>query len=245
MSVENRRTLLSAIVALLVGLAIYGVAQGSDLLPTRTEPAPEPAPQEEAPESAALSVAQQGVDIPPGAVMFFNASACPEGWSELTNARGRVVVGLPGGGTLGATVGTALGAQENRAVGQHDHTVSNDDHSHAVNDPRHGHAVTANGHEHDVDDRKHNHGIKTNTDDNEEGRVDVGGTDSDDDGTLHYTDDSRANIFVETGYANISVASAPTGISLNNSTTGVTVDEAGSVSGTNAPYIQLLVCQKD
>jgi len=49
-----------------------------------------------------------GGAIPSGAVIFFNLASCPQGWRELTSARGRYIVGLPAGGTLGATVGTAL-----------------------------------------------------------------------------------------------------------------------------------------
>ncbi len=39
--------------------------------------------------------------VPAGAVMFFNDAACPSGWSPLVDARGRTVVGVPTGGTLG------------------------------------------------------------------------------------------------------------------------------------------------
>lgn len=46
--------------------------------------------------------------VPRGALMFFNLPACPSGWTELTNARGRVILGLPSGGGLGAMQGTAL-----------------------------------------------------------------------------------------------------------------------------------------
>src|SRR5688500_7198572 len=45
---------------------------------------------------------------PAGAVSFFNLAACPSGWTELTGARGRYLVGVPSGGTLGGTAGTAL-----------------------------------------------------------------------------------------------------------------------------------------
>ena len=54
------------------------------------------------------------------AIVFFEG-ACPAGWSEFTTAQGRYLVGLPSGGTLSQTVGTALESGENRAVGQHDH----------------------------------------------------------------------------------------------------------------------------
>jgi len=48
--------------------------------------------------------------------------SCPAGWSEFTEARGRYVVGLTGGGTLKGTSGTPLSDQEARPVGQHEHT---------------------------------------------------------------------------------------------------------------------------
>lgn len=59
--------------------------------------------------------------VPAGAVMFYDATSCPSGWSELTGARGRTVVGLPPGGTLKGTLGTALTDRENRA---HNHSVN-------------------------------------------------------------------------------------------------------------------------
>lgn len=73
---------------------------------------------------------------PSGAVMFFDLAACPAGWSAYENARGRYVVGLNSAGTQAAQVGTPLGDQENRAVGQH---------AHGLTDPGHGHAIRANG----------------------------------------------------------------------------------------------------
>ncbi|GBE19574.1 hypothetical protein BMS3Abin17_00298 [archaeon BMS3Abin17] len=47
--------------------------------------------------------------------MFFNLASCPSGWSELTSARGRYLVGLNSGGSLAATQGTALTDQEDRS----------------------------------------------------------------------------------------------------------------------------------
>ncbi|MDP3764880.1 MAG: hypothetical protein Q8R04_00050 [Nanoarchaeota archaeon] len=61
--------------------------------------------------------------VPSGAVMFFNLPSCPSGWTELTSARGRYIVGLQSGGSLGGTVGTALSGQENRPAGEHSHSV--------------------------------------------------------------------------------------------------------------------------
>ena len=124
--------------------------------------------------------------IPSGAVMFFNLPSCPSGWSELTTARGRYLVGKPSGGTLAGTQGTALTDLENRAVGEHDHSIT---------DPGHTH---------------------------------------------QYRYDE--NMSLGSGYAHLWTG---TGMHSSSSTTGITIDNEGSFSGTNAPYIQLCVCQKD
>ena len=48
----------------------------------------------------------------------------PAGWSEYTSARGRMIVGLPSGGTDGGTVGTALtNAQDKSKSIAHAHTL--------------------------------------------------------------------------------------------------------------------------
>lgn len=62
--------------------------------------------------------------VPQGAVMHFNLSACPNGWSELTDARGRYLVGLNPGGALGAAKGNSLSNLEDRPVGGHTHPIS-------------------------------------------------------------------------------------------------------------------------
>lgn len=80
------------------------------------------------------------VEVPQGAVMYFNLSSCPTGWTELTIAQGRTLVGLPSEGTLSGTVGSSLGDLENRS---HSHSInppstsssSNGAHSHAVDPP--------------------------------------------------------------------------------------------------------------
>lgn len=61
-----------------------------------------------------------GGSIPSGLIALFNA-ACPTGWTELAAAQGRVVVGVPSGGTLAGTVGTAFTDLENRT---HTHTYT-------------------------------------------------------------------------------------------------------------------------
>jgi len=128
-------------------------------------------------------------DIPTGAVMAFNLASCPSGWTELTSARGRYIVGLPSGGTLAGTAGTALSNQENRPVGQHNHGIT---------DPQHQHTVNA------------------------QATGATGGTEKP---------------FRQSGTLNIAVT--------NFAATEITVNNEGSVAGTNAPYLQLLICQKD
>jgi hypothetical protein len=77
--------------------------------------------------------------VPPGAVMFFDLPACPTGWSPLDEARGRAIVGVPTGGTLGGTVGaTPLADLEDRA------------HTHVV-DPAAATTSTDGAHTHSVD----------------------------------------------------------------------------------------------
>ena len=46
--------------------------------------------------------------MPAGTVAYFNRASCPSGWSALASAQGRFLVGLPAGGTLAGTVGSAL-----------------------------------------------------------------------------------------------------------------------------------------
>ena len=129
-------------------------------------------------------------EIPSGAVMYFNLSSCPIGWTELTAARGMYIVGLPLSGTLAGTAGTALSNLENRPVGQHNHGITDSGHTHTYN-------------------------------------VDYDTTPDGGSGPPNGED---------------SINSTET---TNSATTGITINNAGSVVGTNAPYIQLLVCQKN
>lgn len=118
-----------------------------------------------------------------GIIALFDGP-CPGGWSEYTAAQGRYVIGLPPGGTIGATVGTALGDQENRPVGQHNHTV---------NDPGHMHHPNSTG-----------------------------------------PGSGSGYLVTGTTYDNWTSSSV---------TTGITIGSAGSVAGTNAPYLQLRYCK--
>lgn len=234
----NRPIVIDGRVALGVALsvalfALVNLVQGSQL----------PAPQQPAP---AAQTAAEG--IPAGAVLAFNLSTCPAGWSEVPEARGRYIVGLTTGGTLSQTVGTALTNGENRPVGQHTHTVTDPGHNHGVVDPGHGHTVVLNdpGHTHTAVDLGHTHTVPNIW-------LDSGGDDTLDGVTGKSLDSgSRTS---NTGFANIVVSPATTGItatinsgftgiSLQSATTGLSVQNAGLVPGTNAPYLQLLICIK-
>lgn len=129
----------------------------------------------------------QQLGIPSGAVMSFNLRSCPAGWSELTSAKGRYIVGAQGGASVGATVGTRLNDRENRPAGKH---------YHAYQKTTIGNNMSPGG-----------------------GFQETGGR-----GSVDYVD----TCITETGGS----------------------CRSGSVmfpapDGTNAPYIQLLICQKD
>jgi hypothetical protein len=53
--------------------------------------------------------------VPSGAVMFFDLEACPVGWTELTAAHGRVLIGLTPDGEPGVPQGRALQGLEDRS----------------------------------------------------------------------------------------------------------------------------------
>jgi hypothetical protein len=229
---NNRQLTLAISIALVLVLGIYSVAQSRGLPLLSASPAPQ----------ASASQASVQAEFPPGAVMFFNRENCPDGWTELTDSQGRVVVGLPGGGALGATVGTALTDQENRPVGQHTHTVNDPGHYHEVYDPGHNHGAVDLGHTHPINDPEHSHQFRRLTEHATgiaDGKDDVGYTDN------VWTEPAATGISILAGYANIAVDSNTTGISVVSNTTGIAVEEEGAVAGTNAPYIQLLACRYD
>lgn len=62
--------------------------------------------------------------VPSGAVIFIEDRNCPPGWRADPKLKGRYVVGLQDGGTVGESVGQALSDKENRATGKHTHRVT-------------------------------------------------------------------------------------------------------------------------
>lgn len=132
--------------------------------------------------------------IPQHAVAFFEGTTCPDGWTELVAARGRYVVGLPAGGTVGGTVGTPLANLENRPIGAH---------SHAILDPGHRHGYT------------------------------------------------YPHIWIVTSIASGHNAMGAGAVDLSQSVyltnaavASMTIYEAGTGVGTNAPYLQMILCEK-
>jgi hypothetical protein len=136
-------------------------------------------------------------------VAYFALPGCHAGWSPYSTGNGRYIVGLTPGGANEAAVGTALGDQENRATGRHNH---------GVNDPGHRHRVL------------------------QASPILVGGN------------------VVPTRIMGTTSSSQLTALpdnppalqqAISDETTGITLDPSGDVSGTNAPYVQLLTCKKD
>ena len=65
--------------------------------------------------------------MPSGAVVFFDATRCPSGWSAYTRAHGRTIVGLRPGGTLEGLRGRRLGDRQSpytEPTGKHNHSWS-------------------------------------------------------------------------------------------------------------------------
>jgi hypothetical protein len=119
-----------------------------------------------------------------GAVMFFDLPACPPGWVEFTEGRGRFVVGLTPNGTFLGTRGVALADLEDRPVGRH---------THAISDPGHDHGYTP-------------------------------------------------PVWTSTGDG-ASKAGVGSPVKTSKELTQISLDDAGDEPGTNAPYVQLLVCR--
>ena len=79
-------------------------------------------------DSAQATGVKWDVAIPVGLIMMIASGSCPTGWTEYTATRGRALVGVPSGGTVGGTVGTALTNLQDKT-----HTHTNPVHSHAIN----------------------------------------------------------------------------------------------------------------
>ena len=179
--------------------------------------------------------------------MFFNLSNCPAGWSELTAGQGRVLVGLPSGGTLGETIGDPLSNQENRP---HNHSVDPSsantsfvgDHSHPVNvnsAGAHDHGLTGGGSSTII--------LGTSTSNVEVDLPDLVG------GTVFVARSNHSHshgIFFHSHStattSNHSHSASTLGDGLHNHSIDIPgTASSDAVTSDVIPYLQLLVCQKD
>lgn len=81
----------------------------------------------------ALSDALSKQLVPSGAVMPFDLDTCPTGWTPLTPASGKVIVGAGGGLKVGATVGADSVALTEAQMPAHKHTITDPGHAHPPN----------------------------------------------------------------------------------------------------------------
>jgi hypothetical protein len=82
---------------------------------------------------ASTATGQLGTQVvPAGAVMAFDLAACPAGWTALTDAQGRVIVGS----TTAVARGTKVGSDQVTLT-----TAQMPAHAHGVTDPGHVHGV--------------------------------------------------------------------------------------------------------
>ena len=76
-----------------------------------------------APAPPAAAPADPIDGVPKGMVAFFTGGACPDGWQLAGIATGRILVGTVDAETVGRTVGTPLGPEEDRAHGHPVHAT--------------------------------------------------------------------------------------------------------------------------
>lgn len=78
--------------------------------------------------TAWTTVGGGGASIPTGTVAAFNLASCPSGWSEVTDARGRMLIGVGTLGaatyTLGGTGGYAYVTLTTTEMPSHNHTAT-------------------------------------------------------------------------------------------------------------------------
>ncbi len=178
------------------------------------------------------------VDLPAGAVQFFNRTTCPTGWTLMNGQNGTIdMQGLyvVGSERSAASVGqlptgtfTRLGDLENRSTGQHSHPIP----GLALNTltvP----ALTYT--------KTYNHWFGPYNAD--QGTSDVLGMEN-----TYHADSTQ----MEDNYYNTPIGTPLGGtplpkIDITNAVTvaSVTQSPAGPVAGTNAPYVQLLACKKN
>ncbi len=178
--------------------------------------------------------------VPAGMVTFTSAGSCPAGWLEYTITRGRAVIGLPLSGSNQAITGTALTNGENRSVGQHSHPQNSHNHT----QPAHGHVQDAHGHVQDAhthtqNPHSHDLTLMLNQADLSTGSL---STVLDDAGTETSSSVIATNIAATA--TNIENTATNQLTTATNQSATATNQNAGSVVGTNVPYIQMMACEK-
>jgi hypothetical protein len=189
--------------------------------------------------------------FPAGAVAFFNSTSCPGGWSELQEARGRVLVGMNGSaGTLMAEIGTALedeGAKTITETPSHAHPVSlsgtaagsGSDHTHGISGGVHSHPIEGDG--------AHSHSLRLEPSGNY-GTYGVMGTVNNTGG--HVTSEPLTTAGAHTHSITPNTGGHSHTVSGGTHTHSVTVSGNTGVAGVEGvdvtmPYLQLLACVKD
>ena len=179
----------------------------------------------------AVEASVGGLGVPAGSIVFFAADTCPAGWSEVTDLRGRVPVGVPAGGTVSTTVGTALEDEGTRTISQvplHSHAAGSLAAT-AGNSGAHTHTMQSAG--------NHDHNIYLEAFGNY-GTWGVSGVVNSAGGDVTGTPITSAGAHT---HAIDAAGSHSHAISLSGNTASA---GAGSVDVT-MPYVQLLGCSKD
>jgi len=185
--------------------------------------------------------------VPTGAVVFFDATECPEGWSELTEARGRAVVGMEGSaGTLLGTVGEGFTDLEDRAhshvtdIGNVPSTSTSVAHTHGVA----AHSTGSSG--------SHNHQWKDGTFGtfSASGAATSTGPFFAGTGGTPWPNWGSADRFTNNdGNHSHTVASQTTGSATSTGHTHVVnppaTGSSSSSTGQVMPYVQLMACRRD
>lgn len=66
--------------------------------------------------------------VPKNLIAFYTSATVPSGWAEYTAARGRYIVGVPSGGTIAGTIGSAMTDLQDLT-----HTHTGPSHTHTIN----------------------------------------------------------------------------------------------------------------
>ena len=108
-NIDNRvhYTLLAIAFVLILGIGVYALAPSIDTSSGYHESEQVSIMDSSGVEKTLQEAINDGSLIPSGAVMAFDLTGCPDGWSEYTSARDRTIIGSGSSYTRGATGGEA------------------------------------------------------------------------------------------------------------------------------------------